>query len=48
MSRPFSATRLRASASFVRLTGISVASFDDMLKGTSKNSPGACRETPIQ
>ena len=35
MSRPFSATRLRASASFVRLTGISVATFDDMLKQLS-------------
>jgi hypothetical protein len=32
MSRPFSATRLRASASFVRLTGVSVATFDGMLK----------------
>jgi hypothetical protein len=32
MSLPFSAARLRASASFVRLTGVSVATFDDMLK----------------
>jgi hypothetical protein len=32
MSRPFSAARLRASASFVRLTGVSVATFDGMLK----------------
>jgi ParB-like chromosome segregation protein Spo0J len=32
MSCPFSATRLRASASFVRLTGVSVATFDGMLK----------------
>ena len=32
MARVFSATRLRASASFVRLTGVSVATFDDMLK----------------
>ncbi len=32
MSRPFSAARLRASASFVRLTGVSVATFDKMLK----------------
>ncbi len=32
MSRPFSAARLRASASFVRLTGVSVATFDSMLK----------------
>ena len=32
MSRPFSAARLRASASFVRLTGVSVATFDDLLK----------------
>jgi hypothetical protein len=32
MSRPFSAVRLRASASFVRLTGVSVATFDGMLK----------------
>ena len=32
MSRPFSAARLRATASFVRLTGVSVATFDGMLK----------------
>ena len=32
MSGPFSAARLRASASFVRLTGVSVATFDGMLK----------------
>src|ERR1700682_4080954 len=32
MSLPFSAARLRASASFVRLTGVSVATFDSMLK----------------
>jgi hypothetical protein len=32
MSLRFSAARLRASASFVRLTGISVATFDGMLK----------------
>ena len=32
MSRPFSAARLRASASFVRLTGVSVTTFDGMLK----------------
>ena len=32
MSRPFSAACLRASASFVRLTGVSVATFDGMLK----------------
>jgi hypothetical protein len=35
MSRPFSAARLRASASFVRLTGVSVATFDGMLKQLS-------------
>jgi hypothetical protein len=32
MSRPFSAARLRASSSFVRLTGVSVGTFDSMLK----------------
>jgi DDE superfamily endonuclease/Helix-turn-helix of DDE superfamily endonuclease len=32
MSLQFSATRLRTSASFVRLTGINVARFDEMLK----------------
>src|SRR5882724_8500328 len=32
MSRPFSAARLRAGASFVRLTGVSVTTFDSMLK----------------
>jgi hypothetical protein len=32
MSRPFSAALLRASASFVRLTGVSVTTFDGMLK----------------
>jgi hypothetical protein len=32
MSLQFSATRLRTSASFVRLTGISVARFDEMLE----------------
>ena len=32
MSCPFSAARLRASASFVRLTGVSVATFDNMVK----------------
>jgi hypothetical protein len=32
MSRPFSAARLRASGSFVRLTGVSVSTFDGMLK----------------
>ncbi len=32
MSRPFSAARLRANTSFVRLTGVSVATFDKMLK----------------
>jgi DDE superfamily endonuclease len=32
MSRQFSAARLRASASFVRLTGVSVATFDNMVK----------------
>jgi hypothetical protein len=35
MSRPFSAARLRASASFVRLTGVSVTTFDSMLKQLS-------------
>ena len=32
MSHPFSAARLRVSASFVRLTGVSVVTFDGMLK----------------
>jgi len=32
MARAFSAARLRASASFVRLIGVSVATFDGMLK----------------
>ena len=32
MSRPFSAARLRASPSFLRLSGVSVATFDGMLK----------------
>lgn len=32
MSRPFSASRLRRSASFRRLTGVSVTTFDQMLK----------------
>src|SRR5258707_15628161 len=32
MSRPFSAARLRASPSFVRLTGVSAATFDRLLK----------------
>jgi hypothetical protein len=32
MARAFSAARLRASASFIRLTGVGVATFDDMLK----------------
>lgn len=31
MSQPFSAARLRRSASFRRLTGVSVATFDAML-----------------
>jgi hypothetical protein len=32
MSRPFSAARLRATASFVRLTGVRVATFYSMVK----------------
>ena len=32
MSRPSSAARVRASVSFVRLTDVSVATFDTMLK----------------
>jgi hypothetical protein len=35
MSRPFSTARLRSSPSFVRLTGVSVATFDRVLKQLS-------------